>query len=185
MDLLFELATWHGLSKLHLHNESTICALESLITWLGIVLHKFQSTTCAGCVTHNLLSEEAAWGHWKAAKAKLQPTAQKSKSKGKELELSKGKKKFSSMLQAFSLSNYKTHALPDYMKTIQEFGTTDGYSTQNMSSLFKVKFQVEVNWLFHAQGELEHCHCKCFYPQVHKGKFASGITWEVCCECIL
>ena len=49
------------------------------------------------------------------------------------------------MLQAFGLSNYKTHALPDYAKTIREFGTTDGYSTQNVSSLFKVKFQVEVN----------------------------------------
>ena len=70
---------------------------------------------------------------------KLQPTAQKSKSKEKELE-SKDKKKVSSMLWAFGLSNYKTHALPDYAKTIQEFGTMDGYSTQDVSSLFKVKF---------------------------------------------
>ena len=118
MDLLFELATWHGLAKLHLHTESTICALESSTTRLGIVLRKFQSTTCAEFVTHNLPSEEAARGCQKATKAKLQPTAQKSKSKGKEPESSKGKKKISSMLQAFGLSNYKTHALPDYAKTI-------------------------------------------------------------------
>ena len=89
------------------------------------------------------------------------------------------------MLWAFGLSNCKTHALPDYVKTIREFGTMDGYSTQNMSSLFKVKFWVEVNWLFCAQGELEHCRCKWFYPQVHKGKFAPGMAWEVHHEHIL
>ena len=137
MDLLFELATWHGLAKLCLHTKSTVCTLESSTTWLGIALRKFQSTTCAEFVTCHLPSEEAAWGCWKAAKAKLQPTTQKSKSKGKE-PISKGKKKVSSTLRAFGLSNYKTHALPDYAKTIQEFGTMDGYSTQNVSSLSKL-----------------------------------------------
>ena len=149
MYLLFELTTWHGLAKLHLHTELTVQALESSTTQLGIAFHKFQSTTCAEFVTCHLSSEEAAWGCWKAAKAKLQPTAPKLKSKGKELE-SKGKKKVSSMLWAFGLSNCKTHVLPDYVKTIREFGTMDGYSTQNMSSLFKVKFWVEVtviHWL--------------------------------------
>lgn len=69
------------------------------------------------------------------------------------------------------------HALSDYPKTIQEFGTTDGYSTQNVSLFFKIFPQV---FLFiETQGELEHCRCKCFYPRVHKGLFASGITQEV------
>jgi len=144
MDLLFELATWHGLAKLRLHTESTVQALESSTTRLGIVLRKFQSTTCTEFVTRHLPSEEAARGRRKAAKAKLQPTTQKSKSKGKE-PISKSKKKVSSTLRAFGLSNYKTHALPDYAKTIREFGTTDGYSTQNASSLFKIKIQAEVN----------------------------------------
>ena len=117
MDLLFELTIWHGLSKLRLHTESTVQALESSTTRLGIVLRKFQSMTCTEFVTHNLPSEEAARGCWKAAKAKLQPTAQKSKSKGKEPE-SKGKKKVSSTLWDFGLSNYKTHVLPDYVRTI-------------------------------------------------------------------
>ena len=102
MDLLFELVTWHGLAKLHLHTESTVQALESSTTQLGIALCKFQSMTCAEFVTCHLPSEEAAQGCWKAAKVKLQPTTQKSKSKGKEPE-SKGKKKVSSMLQAFGL----------------------------------------------------------------------------------
>jgi len=48
MDLLFELATWHGLAKLRLHTESTVQALENSTTRLGIALRKFQSKTCAG-----------------------------------------------------------------------------------------------------------------------------------------
>jgi hypothetical protein len=140
MDLLFELATWHGLAKLRLHTESTVRALESSTSRLGIALRKFQLTTCAEFVTRNLPSEEAARGRRKAAKAKLQPTTQQlqSKSKGKEPK-SKGKEKVSSTLRAFGLSNYKTHALADYAKTIREFGTTDSYSTQNVSFLFKIK----------------------------------------------
>jgi hypothetical protein len=135
MDLLFELATWHGLTKLRLHTESTIRALESSTTRLGIVLRRFQLTTCAEFITRNLPSEEAARGRRKAAKAKLQPSTQQLKSKGKESK-SKGKEKASSTLRAFGLSNYKTHALSDYAKTIREFGTTDSYSTQNVSFLF-------------------------------------------------
>jgi len=60
MDLLFELSTWHGLAKLHLHTESTVHALESSTTQLGIILCKFQSTTCTEFVTRDLPSEEAA-----------------------------------------------------------------------------------------------------------------------------
>ena len=132
MDLLFELSTWHGLAKLRLHTESTVQALETSTTRLGIVLRKFQSTTCAEFVTRDLPSEEAARGRRKAAKAKLQTTMQKQNSKGKQKATSSDSK-----LRSFGLSNYKTHALPDYPKTIRELGTTDGYSTQNVSSISK------------------------------------------------
>ena len=182
MDLLFELATWHGLAKLRLHTESTLRALESSTTRLGIALRKFQLTTCAEFETQNLASKEAAQGRRKAAKAKLQPTTQQSKSKAKEPKV-KGKEKVSSTLRAFGLSNYKTHALADYPSMIREFGTTDGYSTQNVSFLFKIKIRAEANC--HAQGELEHRRCKRFYPRVHKGKFAPGIAREVRRERIL
>ena len=60
MDLLFELATWHALAKLCLHTESTVRALESSTTRLGVALQRFQSTTCAEFVTRELSSEEAA-----------------------------------------------------------------------------------------------------------------------------
>ena len=146
MDLLFELATWHGLAKLRLHTESTLRALESSTTRLGIALRKFQLTTCAEFETRNLPSEEAARGRRKAAKAKLQPTKQQSKSKAKVPKL-KGKEKVSSTLRAFGLSNYKTHALADYPSMIREFGTTDGYSTQNVSFLFEIKSKVKLTFM--------------------------------------
>ena len=82
MDLLFELATWHALAKLHLHTESTVIALENSTTRLGIALRKFQSTICAEFETRDLPSEEAARGRRKAAKVKVKPPMP-SKEKGK------------------------------------------------------------------------------------------------------
>ena len=46
LDLLFELATWHALAKLHLHTDSTLQSLEGSTTRLGQALRKFASTTC-------------------------------------------------------------------------------------------------------------------------------------------
>jgi len=46
LDLLFKLATWHALAKLHLHTDSTLHSLEGSTTRLGQALWKFASTTC-------------------------------------------------------------------------------------------------------------------------------------------
>lgn len=183
LDLLFELATWHGLAKLRLHTESTVRALESSTTRLGIALRKFQSTTCAAFVTRDLPSEEAARGRRKAAKVKKpKATTKKPDLKGKKTAVPTDSK-----LRAFNLSTYKTHALGYYPKTIRELGTTDGYSTQNVSFHFsKYSFPLQFLHLFiETQGELEHRRCKRFYPRVHKGLFALGIAREVRRERIL
>jgi hypothetical protein len=134
MDLLFELATWHALAKLRLHTESTVRALETSTTRLGIALRKFQSTICAEFVTRELPSEEAARGRRKAAKAKAKPPMP-SKGKGKETEAPNGKKKKKSTLREFNFSCYKPHSLGDYAKTIRLLGTSDGYSTQTVRIL--------------------------------------------------
>ena len=134
MDLLFELATWHALAKLRLHTESTVRALESSTTRLGMALRRFQSTTCAEFVTRELPSDEAARGRHTAAKAKKsQPLPKSAKAKGKEKENSTGKKKKKdSSLRSFNFSCYKPHALGDYAKTIRLLGPSDGYSTQTV-----------------------------------------------------
>ena len=128
LDLLFEFATWHALAKLRLHTECTVRALETSTTQLGIVLRKFQSTTCAEFATQDLPSEEAARGRQKAAKAKKRPNSPKGRKTGKQ-------KSSGPQFRSFNLSSYKPHALPDYANTIRMFGTTDGYSTQTVSSI--------------------------------------------------
>jgi hypothetical protein len=137
MDLLFELTTWHALAKLRLHTESTLCALETSTTRLGIALRKFQSTICAEFETRDLPSEEAARGRRKAAKAKAKPPMPlKGKGKGKEREAPKEKeRKKKSTLRMFNFSCYKPHSLGDYAKTIRVLGTSDGYSTQTVRIL--------------------------------------------------
>ena len=140
MDLLFELATWHALGKLRLHTESTVCALETLMTRLGIALQKFQSTICAEFETRDLPSEEAARGRRKAAKAKAKPSMPL-KGKGKEMEAPKEGKKVST-LRTFNFSCYKPHSLGDYTKTIWLLGTSDGYSTQTIHILEYFLFQI-------------------------------------------
>ena len=75
MDLLFELATWHGLAKMCLHTESTIQSLEHSTTRLGTLLRRFQSVTCEAYITRELPSEEAARGCQKAAEAAKRSTA--------------------------------------------------------------------------------------------------------------
>ena len=135
MDLLFELSTWHALAKLRLHTESTLYALETSMTRLGIALRKFQSTICAEFETRDLPSEEAARGRRKAAKAKAKPPMPL-KGKGKEREAPKEKeRKKKSTLRTFNFSCYKPHSLGDYAKTIRMLGTSDGYSTQTVRIL--------------------------------------------------
>src|ERR1700690_4171226 len=70
MDLLFELATWHGLAKLRMHTESTLKGLDNSTTRLGKLFREFMTTTCEEYETRELPSEEAARGRREAARAK-------------------------------------------------------------------------------------------------------------------
>ena len=45
MDLIFVLATWHGLTKLKMHTELTLCLLGDVTEVLGKQFHTFQSET--------------------------------------------------------------------------------------------------------------------------------------------
>ncbi|PPQ78449.1 hypothetical protein CVT24_001579 [Panaeolus cyanescens] len=111
-DLLFELATWHGLAKLRLHTTSTVISLEASTTRLGDILRKFTNVTCSAFPTVNLPSEEAARARRKKGKEAEKQTSTKTK------------------YRKFNLETYKLHALGDYASTIRMFGPTDGYSTQ-------------------------------------------------------
>ena len=128
------LSSPHGIplpSFVFILNSQSMLLTPQQLDW---VVHCKNSSQCAEFVTWDLPSEEAAWGWWKAAKAKVKPTMPL-KWKGKEEEALMGKKKKNSTIQVFSFSCYKPHSLGNYAKTIQLFGTYDGYSTQTVHIL--------------------------------------------------
>jgi hypothetical protein len=132
LDLLFELATWHGLAKLQLHTESTLRSLDHSTTRLGAILRKFKSTVCEEYDTQNLPSEEAARGRRKAA-----ATAKKPPNNMGQTPASQKKTKARSFKKRyFNLDTYKLHSLGDYVKAIKRFGTTDNTSTQTVGVHF-------------------------------------------------
>ena len=123
MDLLFELATWHGFAKFRLHTESTLQGLDVSTTRLGSNLRRFQTVVCEAYITRELPSEEAARGRRKAAKQSIG-------AEGGMEELMATTTKRKANHCKFNLATYKVHALGDYVKFIRMYGTTDNYSTQ-------------------------------------------------------
>jgi hypothetical protein len=130
-ELLFELATWHGLAKLRLHTELSTCALEVSTTRLGSDLRRFESVTCEAFDTRELPSEEAARGRRMAALAKKRGPSRGRVAKSSDAASTKPKKR--KRKKRFNLSTYKLHALGDYAEAIRAYGTTDNYNTQLVS----------------------------------------------------
>lgn len=123
LDLLFELATFHGLAKLRLHTERTLQDLEASTARLGVELRRFTSTVGEAYITRELRSETAARGRRKAALAAKRGAPQEGTD---TVEISRGKTK------KFNMATYKLHALGDYASYIRLFGTSDGWSSQNV-----------------------------------------------------
>lgn len=126
--LLFELAHWHGLAKLHMHTDVTLDIASHVTRSLGNSLRTFEEKTCAAFETRELERERAARQRRQEKSAtnmasdarKLTPLDSNARSKAQKLK-------------GFNLSTYKYHALGDYVDTIRRFGTTDSYSTQPVS----------------------------------------------------
>jgi len=121
LDLLFDLAAWHGYAKLHMHTEDTLGFFDTATAVLGQMVRKFIRATCEYYYTTELPQEYAARGRRDAALASKQPASSNLKGKA----ISSGPKR-----KTLNLSTYKYHALGDYPNTIRQFGTTDNYTTQ-------------------------------------------------------
>jgi hypothetical protein len=133
-DLLFTLASWHGLAKLRMHTDATLECLDKLTTKLGQAIRKFSSVTCQAFVTHELPREFAACA-----------CRQAKQNNGKEAGASSTSRiTTTAKLKQFNLSTPKLHFLGDYVSTIKYFGTTDSYSTQAVSSPLVYLFIVNI-----------------------------------------
>jgi hypothetical protein len=115
------MAEWHALAKMRLHSDETLALLEKSLRRLGAQLRKFSKITCSAFRTFELPGETAARHRNKNHTSESQPSM---KAAGPRPKL-------------FNLFTYKMHALGDYMQSIKVFGTTDSYTTQVVSTLFK------------------------------------------------
>ncbi|KAF4611550.1 hypothetical protein D9613_004494 [Agrocybe pediades] len=158
MDLLFELATWHGLAKLRMHTTSTLAALKSSTKALGVALRTFSTITCKAFDTRELPQEEAARARRNASAAAKRSGKKKATSESADQGGLPSQKTSASRLQKkFNMNTYKLTALGDYVRAVPMFGTTEGYSTQ--------------------AGELEHRRIKRFYARTNKNtNFEEQIT---------
>jgi len=117
-ELLFTVAHWHGVAKLHMHTDPTLGILSKLTTTLGDRLRLFSAATCAEYETYELPREAAARRRRKAGKSPgntADPTAPATMTRRRK---------------RFNMDTYKLHSLGDYLETIQNLGTCDSYSTE-------------------------------------------------------
>jgi len=131
LDLLFDLATWHGFAKLCMHTEDTLNFFDTATAILGQTVQKFARTTCKHYYMTELPHEYATRGRREAMLASKLTEAD-AKSKGKVVPSGPKHKKL-------NRKTYKYHALGDYPDTIRQFGITDSFSTQPVS--FDLKFE--------------------------------------------
>jgi hypothetical protein len=115
-DLLYALAVWHALAKMRLHFEWSLRHLAQATRNLGFALRIFVRDLCNAHTTHETERERLA-------------RVERAQRKGKNANQT-GRKE-----RRFNLSTYKLHALGDYVRYIQLFGTSDGWSTQTVSTL--------------------------------------------------
>lgn len=117
-ELLFLLSTWHAYAKLRLHTDTTLEMMESIGMVLCQALRHFAGVTCPRYATKELPRE---------ADARARTAIRKKSSNG----TSTGKTK------TFNMTTFKLHCIPDYPLAIRQYGTTDSYSTQIVSSLHR------------------------------------------------
>ncbi|KLO05634.1 hypothetical protein SCHPADRAFT_839152 [Schizopora paradoxa] len=167
LDLLFILATWHGLAKLRTHTVDTLSILKITTTTLGSLLRKFKRTTCEEYDTREL--DKKTFGDLKKgrkprAPAKATTGANKGKGKQKaaggpeesDKEDAPLQKKKVSKKKELNLDTAKIHELEHCVPDIWMFGATGSFSAE--------------------PGEMEHKIVKVFYGKTNKINASKDIS---------
>jgi hypothetical protein len=145
LDLLFEMAHWHGLAKLRMHHDLTLDVLESVTVSLGKLLRSFSDATCPAFATKELRREADARTRRESRKATAKHTHTSTKdastvNAASPAEPVTGQQTPSGHCargtavgrrpKTFNPNTYKGHSYGDYAKSIRLYGTTDSYSTK-------------------------------------------------------
>ncbi|KDN43598.1 hypothetical protein RSAG8_05975, partial [Rhizoctonia solani AG-8 WAC10335] len=133
--LLFLFAKWHGLAKLRLHSKSTLAIFKSLTAELAVALREFAELTKSLDVretpqeyARRKKREEAAKATTMARRGQTATSTRNQEADTSDRTNAKsgdGRRECS-----LNLNTYKAHSFGDYARTIEEYGTTDSYSTQ-------------------------------------------------------
>lgn len=127
MDMLFSLATWHGLAKLRQHTTDSLSFMEHFTTEMGGDIRRFKRETCSQYHTREL--DKKSFGGKKRRKgAKRKVPDESGEAQAPAAPSSKKKE--------LNLDTVKTHGLAHYPFDVPRHGTTDNYSTQPVSDLF-------------------------------------------------
>ena len=97
-----------------MHTDTTLTLFSQVTTSFGSCLRAFKEKTCKVYPTRELERERSARVRRKSRQQECNRSARQPKQ--------------------LNLKTYKYHALGDYVHTIRQFGTTDSYSTQPVSS---------------------------------------------------
>jgi hypothetical protein len=119
IELLFVLATWHALAKLHIHTDTSLRLLDTTTTALGNALRYFTHITCPAFDTFETHAEYAKRQR-QHADATSSTTDPSSSSTGRQR-------------RTLSLKTIKLHFLGDYVSCIKMFGTIDNYNSALVS----------------------------------------------------
>jgi hypothetical protein len=125
----------HGLAKLRLHTSSTLKMLKSLTAKLGTQLRHFAQLTKDLDVreTPEEYARQRKWAEANKASSMLKHKQAAHGHRNTTTNLDKDTSNDGRRQCTLNLNTYKMHALGDYVRTIEEYGTTDSYSTQIVS----------------------------------------------------
>ena len=118
LKLLFRLKHWHGLAKLRMHTDNTLCMLESVTDEVGKEIRQFVYETCSAYTTRELKHETECCMRAEVCKTGGALASHPTEGSGGR------------QAKTLSLCTYKLHALGDYAAHIRLFGTMDLFSTQ-------------------------------------------------------
>ncbi|KAG9074741.1 hypothetical protein FRC06_010494, partial [Ceratobasidium sp. 370] len=141
--LLFTVAHWHALAKLRVQTATTLNMLRTQTTILARRLRRFQTTIA---VRYNTVETDR-----EHTKRKRQETRRALATGGVAQSTEPHKR-----VVKYNLTTYKLHALGDYPDAIEQFGTTDSYSTQI--------------------GELEHRRAKSQARRASQAQLVEGVN---------
>lgn len=159
-----------------MHTDATLTLLESQTEVLFDKLRHFSDKMCAAFDTQELKREAEARERRRAKAESAGKGKPKNKPKGKGLpsgseaasEASGRRKK------QYDITSVKHHFLPDYVREIREFGTTDSYSTEPVR--LSIIGHLSLLTYEYFQPELEHRKPKSRYVRTSRKLFTRQLA---------